>query len=157
MGIGDDERVGIGQGGDRGEVRGIPGGQDQPGRRTGERGEGGFELGVDGQRAGDQAGGAGPAAVGLGSLDGPGDDPRVGAQAEVVVAGQVEQARIGDRGAAHEAALRPHPGSVGQPVEEVSHGGDPLIRSPLVRRAIVLTSTALRRETRAPSDKYLPI
>ena len=63
VGVGDDEGVGVGQRGHGREVGVVAGREHQRRRETGERGERLLELLVDGQRAGDQAGGAGPGAV----------------------------------------------------------------------------------------------
>ncbi len=57
---------------------------------AGEGGEGRLQLVVDVECAGDEARGPGPRAVGLGGGDRPRDDGRVGPQAEVVVAREVE-------------------------------------------------------------------
>ena len=92
VGVGDDQGVGVGQGGDRAEVGVVAGREHQRAVGLQQAGERPLQLLVQRQRAGDQPGGAGPAAVRLRRGDRPGDHGRVPQQPEVVVAGQVQQA-----------------------------------------------------------------
>ena len=93
MGVGDDQGVAAGQRGDHGEVGVVAGGQHERRRLAEEVGQLVLDLGVQAGGAGDQAGRAGAGAPLVGGLGGGPHDVGVAGEAEVVVAGQVEDVR----------------------------------------------------------------
>ena len=103
MGVADDQRVRVGEGGDDPEVGVVARGEGEGGGMSGERREGRLELGVQLEGAGDE-----PRCAGAGSpLPRRGrrglDHARVAAEPEVVVAGQVDD--VGGRRAGSEVTL----------------------------------------------------
>jgi hypothetical protein len=95
VGVGDDRRLAAGQGGDRTHVGQEAGGEHQRRRRSAEAGQLVFQLGVQVGGAGDQAGAGRAGSPAQGGRGGRAADPFVAGQAQVVVAGQVEQVRVG--------------------------------------------------------------
>ena len=96
--IRDDERARPGERGDDAEVGEVAGGEHEGRRGAEERGELVLQLGVQRRRPGDEAGPGRARAPGAGRRDRALEDPRVGGQAEVVVAREVEQAVSAGRG-----------------------------------------------------------
>ena len=143
----------------------YPRGEHERGGGAGQRRERGLELVVHVERAGDQPGGAGSAAVGLGRGHRTRDDGRMGAQPEVVVAGEVEAVTaLGGGEPPGEPRGLTGRGGVPDPVEGARHGVDPATR-PRMRPARVppqrvicdncLTQVAARRHPRfVPLSRY---
>ncbi len=137
VGVGDDQGVGVGQGGDGREVGVVAGREHQRGREPGERGQRLLELLVEAQRAGDQARGARAGAVLLGRRDRALDHPRVPGQAEVVVAGQVDHRlrRVPGDQAAGQPGVLALLGLLRQPVLEGVHATTSQIAAVIVARS----------------------
>jgi hypothetical protein len=91
MGVGNDQRVAIGERRDHGQVRVVAGGEDQRGREAGELSQLPLHLGMEGQGSADQPGGGRASTEALGRRNGGGNHASVLGEAEIVVARQVDQ------------------------------------------------------------------
>ncbi|MCY1373217.1 hypothetical protein D9M69_604770 [compost metagenome] len=107
---------------DHPDVRQVAGREDQPGLHAGKRGQFPLKLKVKFGGAGNEARGCGTCAPPRQGVRGRFRQARVRGQAQIVVAGQIDEAFVGStgEGPADQAPAVPHPGL---PLEPLGHGG----------------------------------
>lgn len=131
--VGGDEGAAPGECGQRGEIGRVPGGEHEGRLETAERGELPFQPGVQGGGPGDQPGPRRPRPPAVGGVGRGGDDLRVPGEAQVVVAREVQQLRLGAARTqgAYESGGGPAAGLGVDPVERgEGHGAVPWVGGP---------------------------
>lgn len=129
--VGDDQGATAGEGGEGGEIGRVAGGEDEGRFETAEFGEFAFELGVQRGGTGDQPGAGGARTPPVRGLGGGSGHLGVPGEAQVVVAREVQQFRLGGPGAqsTDEPGVRTAARLVIDPVERgEGHGGGPFCR-----------------------------